>query len=312
MNLQQLEYIIALDKTQNFSKAAESCYVTQATLSTMIKRLEEELEVVLFDRKSNPIITTDCGKEIVEMAQKTVFYAGQIKNLAQNIKGNIEGKVKVGVIPTIANNLLPIIIKPLLDKYPQLQLDVVEITTDHILKQLKEGMIDVGIISTPFKTGADFEEEILYYEKLLVYGNTHSEKQYLLPKEIIDEKIWLLEEGHCLRDQFINFCSLNKKKSKDNFRFEANSFETLLSMVDNFGGLTLIPELYERMLSIERKDKIQEFTSPYPVREVSLIHYRPFAKLRLTEMLVNEIKALVTPLLKTEELHKSEQVIVKT
>jgi len=311
MNLQQLEYIIALDKVKNFSRAAEMCFITQATLSTMVKKLEEELDLVLFDRKYNPIITTDCGKEIVELAKKVVFYANEIKESSLTIKGKIQGTINVGIIPTIANNLLPIIISPLLNKYKNLKINLTEITTENILRKLKDGTIDIGLISTPWNYSDEFEEEILYYEKLLVYGNIQEERKYVLPEELKEQKIWLLEEGHCIREQIINLCSLNKKKGNDNFSFEASSFETLLNMVDNFNGLTLIPELYAQTLSVEKKKKILEFQSPYPVREVSLVYYRPFAKFRLVNTLTDEIRNLVSPFLKTTELRTSEQIIVK-
>jgi len=180
------------------------------------------------------------------------------------------------------------------------------------LKKLKEGSLDVGILSTPVKHAEEFEEQILYYESLLVYGETANNKKYVLPQHLVNEKIWLLEEGHCLRDQFINLCSLNRKKLNANFKFESNSFETLLNMVDSFGGLTVIPELYVNTLSVERKKKIIQFTSPYPVREVSLIYHRPYAKHRLISILESEIKALIVPLLTTNTIQNNEQIIVKT
>ena len=310
MNLQQLEYIIALDRTKSFSKAAEMCFVTQATLSTMVKRLEEELEVVIFDRKSNPIVTTDCGQDIIDIAKKVVFHTNQIRNLAFQVKGKIEGQISIGVIPTIANSLLEIIIRPLINKYPDLQLKVIEITTDNILRQLKEGSIDAGIIATSPRHLADFEAEILYYEELLLFGNTDKQRKFFMPEEVVKNKVWLLEEGHCLRDQIISLCSLKQKKTNENFQFEANSIETLLNMVDNFGGLTLVPELYVKQMTRERREKVIAFKAPHPVREVSLIYYRPYAKYRLTQLLSGEIRALVKPLLSTANIKNSEQVIV--
>jgi LysR family hydrogen peroxide-inducible transcriptional activator len=310
MNLQQLEYIIALDRTRSFSKAAEMCFVTQATLSTMVKRLEEELEVVIFDRKSNPIVTTDCGQDIIEVAKKVVYHTNQIRNLAFQVKGRIEGQISIGIIPTIANSLLELIIKPLITKYPDLQLKVIEITTDNILRQLKEGSIDAGIIATPPSHLEDFETEILYYEELLLFGNTDKKRKFFMPEEVVKNKIWLLEEGHCLRDQTISLCSLKQKKTKENFLFEANSLETLLNMVDNFGGLTLVPELYVKQLSEPRREKVIAFKAPHPVREVSLVFYRPYAKYRLTQLLSTEIRELVKPHLSTSKLKNSEQVIV--
>jgi len=146
MNLQQLEYIIALDQYQSFSKASEACFITQATLSTMVKRLEDELGVVLFDRKSNPIITTDCGKEMIEEAKKVIYHKNYFLELANQVKGKIEGEIRIGIIPTIANNLLHRILPKLLEKYPNLKVHILEITTQNVLDKLKRAEIDVGIV----------------------------------------------------------------------------------------------------------------------------------------------------------------------
>jgi LysR family hydrogen peroxide-inducible transcriptional activator len=313
MNLQQLEYLIAVDKTGSFSKAADLCHVTQATLSTMIKRLEEELDLVLFDRKTNPVLTTDSARPILVLARQAVEAARRIKEISGNESNRVVGGLKMGVIPTIANSVLPLIMKPLLQEYPQLKLEVREITTQSILKQLRSGEIDVGLVSTPVKGDEDFEKKVLYYEALFVYGTPASKKKkFLMPKELVHDKIWLLEEGHCLRDQFVNLCSLNKKRLGDQFVFESGSFDTLLSMADQFGGLTVVPELYVKTMAKERRSKIYQFVSPYPVREVSLLINRPHVKAQLVSVLIAEIKKAVMPLLMTNEVKKSEQVIVKT
>jgi LysR family hydrogen peroxide-inducible transcriptional activator len=311
MNLQQIEYIVALDKFKSFSKAAEACFITQATLSTMVKKLEEELDIILFDRKTNPIITTDSGKEIIEEAKKILIHSKHLKDLPSKIKGKIEGELKIGVIPTIASNLLHRVIPKLLNTYPHLKIKISEITTSSIVTQLKTGEIDVGIVSTPMPKN-DFEEEILYYEKLMVYGKIkNNQKKYLSPKDIAYEKIWLLEEGNCLSDQIMNVCSLSAKKVHSNLDFKPNSFDSLLNMVDNTNGLTLIPELYVLDLSKEKKTKVADFKSPFPVREVSLIYNRPYAKLRLINALAKQIKQTVLPILQTTKLKNKEMIIAK-
>lgn len=310
MNFQQLEYIVAIDQFKSFSKAAEHCNVTQATLSAMVKKLEEELNVILFDRKAYPIITTDMGLEIILQAKKVLYESSELKNLVQVAKKTVAGHVKIGIIPTVANALLPKILKPTLEKYPQLYVHIVELTTQNLIKQLKEGNIDIGILATPLQI-EEIEENILYYETLMVYGSFESEKKYLLPEELKDHKIWMLEEGHCLREQFIQLCSLKEKKlSPHNFHFEANSFETLLNLVDEFGGLTLIPELYYQTLQPSQKQKVCLFKSPIPVREISLVYFRPFAKNRIIEALTNDIKNIVNQKLISNNYSKNELIIV--
>lgn len=311
MNFQQLEYIIAVDQLKNFSRAADFCNVTQATLSAMVKKLEEELGISIFDRKSNPIMTTECGSDIIVEAKKVLFHAQQLKTVSKSAFNKIEGKLRVGVIPTVASSLLPIVIKPVLEKFPELQLEISELTTSNIVRLLKNGDIDAGILSTPI-SNTDLEEEILYYEMLMVYGNLDTSKKYLIPEEINRNNLWLLEEGHCLRDQVLQFCSL---KSSDHtpgqLKFEANTFDTLLNMVDSYGGLTLLPELYVKKMNSDQQKKISPFSSPIPVREVSLVYFRPFAKLRLINALANEIRFLTADKLESSKYKKSELVITQ-
>lgn len=311
MNLQQLEYIVAVDKLNSFSKAAEACYVTQATLSTMVRKLESELEIVLFDRKTNPVITTECGRDIIDQAQKVLMHINRLRQVASEVRGVIEGELNIGVIPTIASNLLHRILPGLMKAYPLLKLNIREITTQNIVEQLKQGELDVGLASTPLGE-AQLEEDILYYEKLLVYGDAPgADTRFMTPKDIADEKVWLLEEGNCLTDQVINICALNSKKMNSNLNFSPNSFDSLLNIVDSLNGLTLIPELYCMDLPAERKEKVRDFTSPYPVREISLVYFRPYAKLRLIDAVSNQIKQLVEPILQTSHLKNNEMRIAK-
>ncbi len=311
MNLQQLEYIIAVDQFKHFSKAALHCNITQATLSMMIKKLEEELNIVIFDRKMSPIITTELGKEIIIEAKKALFHSKEIVALAKSKEHKVEGKLRMGIIPTIANSLLPKILFPLMDAYPLLELELFEITTHNIIRQLKEGTIDVGILSTPIQD-EQIEESILYYETLMVYGNLSNDKKYILPEELAKQPLWMLEEGHCMRDQVIQLCQINNGHPlPNNLKFQANSFETILNMVDVMGGLTFIPELYYETLSKERKAKVIEFKTPIPVREISMVYYRPFAKLRMIEQLSIDIKSIVNKNLRSNTYKKSEMVILE-
>jgi LysR family hydrogen peroxide-inducible transcriptional activator len=309
MNIQQLQYAVAIDRYKSFSKAAEACFITQATLSTMIKKLEAELNIIIFDRKTNPVITTECGKEIVEEAQKALLHIEQMKNKATESKGHILGEINLGIIPTIAGNLLHRIIPSLLDKYPKLKLNIQENTTNHIIQKLRNGELDAGVVSTPLNE-KDLEEKILYYEKLMVYGlAVKKTKLFKTPKDIPKENIWLLEQDNCLTDQVINFCSLNSKKINSNLSFQPNSFESLLNIVDQMKGLTLIPELYYHDLCIEKKQNVRDFMKPFPVREISIIYYRPYAKLRLIEALSEQIHANISPLLQSSKLKNSDMLI---
>jgi LysR family hydrogen peroxide-inducible transcriptional activator len=311
MNLQQLEYIVALDHLKSFSKAAESCFITQATLSIMIKRLEDELNITLFDRKVTPIITTEAGLEIVEEARKIIYHANRIKQLPSELLGKVEGELKIGVIPTVAGNLLHRILPSLIKKYPRLELNIKELTTQYILEKIKTGQLDAGIISTPLKN-EDLEEKVLYYEKLKVYGkNMKGKTKYLQPKDINDEKVWLMEAGNCITDQIINVCSLKNKTIESNLNFQPNSFDSLINMVDKLKGITLIPELYYLDLPSSKKKLVIDFIAPYPVREISLVYHRPYAKLRLIDAVTKEISNTIKPMLETTNLKNYEMKIAK-
>jgi LysR family transcriptional regulator, hydrogen peroxide-inducible genes activator len=311
MNIQQLEYIIALDKLKSFSRAADACFVTQATLSTMVKKLEEELDTVIFDRRATPIITTDCGLELIAEAKKVMFHINRFKQMPSELKGKVEGELRIGVIPTVAGNLLHRFVSGFLQKYPKLLLSIQELTTQYIVDKLKAGQLDVGIVSTPLRL-EELEEDILYYEKLKVYGQLSQVNiQYLKPKDVSNEKVWLMEEGNCITDQIMNVCSLKNKPINANLAFQPNSFDSLINMVDNLNGITLIPELYYLDLSSEKKQLVKDFVSPYPVREISLVYHRPFAKLRLIEALKKEIMSNIVPQLETTHLKNSEMIIAK-
>lgn len=310
MNIQQLEYIVAVDRLKSFSKAADFCNVTQATLSAMVKRLEEELDTVLFERKSQPLITTEAGKAILAEALPALQHIERLKNIAYNNRHLVEGKVRLGVIPTIAGPLLSLVLKELVERYPDLMLDVYEFTTYNVVRALKEGSIDIGILSTPLKDDT-LEEKILYYETFMLYGEKQKDKSFVVSETLHDKKWWLLEEGHCLRTQMVKICDLRKNKSvSDKVKFEANSFETILHMADHFGGMTLLPELYVRQLSKERKERISRFEPPVPVREVSLVYFKPYAKTRVIEAVAALIIEKVTPLLLSQNYHNKDLSIV--
>ena len=310
MNFQQLEYILAVDQHNHFGKAADSYHVTQATLSGMIKKLEGELGIIIFDRSHKPIKTTDEGKEAIELARKILGLQTGMNQLELQTESSPQGVLRVGIIPTIANSLLPIILPSLFKKFPDLHLKVVEITTDQIIQQLKSDTIDAGILATPLEDEV-IEENILYYEAKMVYGVNKSNKKYLTTKAIQDQKIWLLEEGNCFRNQTTTICNIREKSGGiDNLEFEGSSFETLLNLTDQFGGYTLVPELYYQQMSEYKKNKTRLFEKPIPVREVSMVYHRPYAKKRTLEQLSKTISELMKDAVITSKMKSQDLGIV--
>jgi LysR family hydrogen peroxide-inducible transcriptional activator len=295
MNIQQLEYILAVDQLKSFSKAADYCHVTQATLSAMVKKLEEQLDIVIFDRKANPIATTENGREILIQAQQVVAHANALLSSSKAINQKVEGRVKMGIIPTIASSILPLIMKPLVEKYPLLHLEIQELTTNQLIKDLREGKLDVGILSTPIAAN-DLETNLLYVEDLRLYGYLSTGEKQVSKSALSQQRIFLLQEGHCLRDQIIQLCDLKKQKSlPTNLSVESNTFDTLLNLVDTFQGMTLLPSLYINQLNEQRKQHLVDIKDGSLSREVSMCYYRPYAKWNILHRLQSEITELIQP-----------------
>jgi len=243
MTLQQLEYILALDKTRHFVRAAELCGVTQPTLSAMIQKLEDELDCKIFDRSRQPIETTEIGKQIIKQAQEVIFQANQLKENVHSNKKSISGSLSLAVIPTIAPYLLPKFIASFRELYPDLDLKINELHTDAIIEKLRIAEIDMGILSTPLDDPKILEVP-LYYEKFAAYISPTDAiytRTELSASDMPLDRLWVLEEGHCLRNQVFNFCN---EETKHSSIYEAGSIDTLVKIVDMNGGYTIIPELH--------------------------------------------------------------------
>ncbi|MFW0739859.1 LysR substrate-binding domain-containing protein [Flavobacterium sp. T12S277] len=288
MNIQQLEYIIAVDKYRHFLKASQACYITQATLSGMIKKLEEELNVVLFDRSKHPVVPTDVGKKIVAQAKIALRETNRIKEIVTEDSGDIKGVIKIGIIPSLAPYLLPLFIADFTNTYKDIKVIINEMTTEKIKQKLKEGFIDVAILALPMKD-KELIEDTLFFEEFFHYGELNAnscKKKFILPKDINLNKLLLLEEGHCLRDQILNLCELRVKDSKDlRIEYQSGSIETLKLMVDLNLGSTILPELSLLTLDAKQKEKLNSFSAPSPVREIGLVCYSNYVKKNLIKAL---------------------------
>ena len=292
MNLQQLEYIVAVDRHRHFEKAARACFVTQATLSMMIKKLEQELDTILFDRSKQPVVPTETGKAIVEQARIVLKETSQLKLLSKEAESRTSGQLRIGVIPTIAPYLLPLFLTQFLKAYPDVKLKIVEQTTEHLLKLLATDSLDVAIMATPL-TEKGFAETHLFYEEFKVYvadQNKSLKKKYILAEDIDVNKLWLLEEGHCLRSQVLNLCEIQKQQAIiHHLDYETGSIESLLRITEMNGGITIIPQLATVQFNKKEKEKLRHFKPPVPVREISLVTYRHFVKKGLLHLLQKEI-----------------------
>lgn len=305
VTLTQLEYIVAVDTYRHFGKAAEHCFITQPTLSMQIKKLEEDLEIIIFDRSKQPLIPTDVGVRIIEQSRIVLKQSEEILNIVKDHKNQVSGMLRIGIIPTLAPYLLPLFIGNYKKKYPNIFIKVVEATTESIVGLLNKDLIDVGILVTPLKEDKIIEKPV-FYEEMLIYANSAHKlhKQNIIElKDIAIPEIWLLSDGHCFRDQVVNLCSfVGTADSKLPFHFEAGSLETLMNIVDREGGLTLIPELAKANMSVKRAGNVRKFSNLTPLREVSLVYSRHFAKHKLINLLWREIKDSIP-----EELQKEDR-----
>ncbi|MEP6464817.1 MAG: LysR substrate-binding domain-containing protein [Parafilimonas sp.] len=308
MTLTQLEYVLALDRLKHFAKAATHCHITQPSLSMQIKKLEEELDVQIFIR-TNPVTTTETGQIVIEQAKKILSEARMMQQLIQQEKNIVAGTLKIGIIPTLAPYLLPQFLQALIKKYPQVRLSIHELTTEVIVRQLKNGSLDAGIMATPLNI-AELKETFLFNEEFVAYVSRKEKlfnKKYLLPGEIDVHSMWLLEEGHCLRNQVLNLCALQRDASiEKHFDYAAGSIETLKNFVDKNGGITLLPELATYDMSSAKKNMLRYFKSPAPVREVSLVTVKTFTKTTL----INILYQTITDTLPIQMRHKKKVEII--
>ncbi|CAG5018098.1 Hydrogen peroxide-inducible genes activator [Dyadobacter sp. CECT 9275] len=296
MNIQQLEYIVAVDNHRHFVQAAEHCNVTQPTLSMMIRKLEEELGIKIFDRTKQPIVPTGIGRQIIDQAKTILRESGRLNEIARHFNGDLSGELRIGIIPTIAPYLLPHFVQPFIRNYPDIRLHVSEMITERIISELKLGNLDAGIVASVSEDNA-LQEIPLYKERFYAYVSKDTglfNKQYILPTDIEPNELWLLEEGHCFRTQIQKLCELSRNSEfGSSFQYRSGSIETLMRMVDKNGGITILPELAVMELSEDRKTFIRSFRFPEPTREICLAVNREQIKTRLIDALKTGILEFV-------------------
>lgn len=295
---------MAVDTYRSFVLAAEKCFVTQPTLSMQVQKLEDTLGVKIFDRSKQPVVPTEIGIEIITQARVMLSESEKIKEIISDRQKELSGELRVGIIPTVSPYILPKIIHGFIEKYPQVKLIVWEQTTEEIIQQLKLGMLDCGILSTPLHEN-NLTEIPVFYENFVAYVSKNSKlskKKNIVPDDIDMEEIWILNEGHCMREQVLNICQRRKStRGFQHFEYNTGSVETLKRMVDQNNGATILPELALSELSEKQLDKVRYFKSPEPAREVSIVIQRNFLKRRMIEALKAEILEFVPKRMKSKK-----------
>ncbi len=308
MNLAQLEYIVAVDFARHFAKAAEKCFITQPTLSMMIQKLEEELGVKIFDRSRQPVVPTKEGEQLIIYAKSVLAEVNRMKGYAKELHGEIAGEFHLAVIPTLAPYLIPIFIKQFTSMYPLLSVHMKEMTTEEIIPKLKRREIDAALLATPLLESG-LKEQKLFNEEFFVYASKselQSKKKYILPGEINIHNLWLLEEGHCMRNQVFNLCELKKMDATNsNLLYEAGSIETLIQLVDKLEGITIVPRLSTLTMNAKQKLKLHEFANPKPVREISLVTIDSYPRKKL----IQQLSELISSNLPFEVNSKKNEVV---
>lgn len=300
MTIQQLEYVLAVDQFRHFARAAEHCRVTQPTLSAMIQKLEDELGVKLFDRTVQPVCPTVIGKKIIDQARVILAQTAQVKEIISEEKQSLAGVFRLGVLPTIAPYLLPRFFPQLMEKHPELDIRVTEMKTHDIQQALHSGDLDAAIIASKLED-VFLKEETLFYETFFGYV---SQKEPLFKHEVIrtsditGERLWLLDEGHCFRDQLVRFCQMEIVKVNQ-MAYHLGSMETFMRMVESGKGITFIPELAVNQLSEGQKELVRPFAIPRPTRQIVLATNKEFIRHSLLCVLKEEILAAVPKEMRT-------------
>ena len=292
MTLTQLEYVLAVYKFKHFSKAAKSCFVTQPTLSMQLQKLEEELELIIFDRSKSPTEPTPEGRLIVEQAQKIIHEQKKMFSLIEESKEELCGDFKIAIIPTLTPYLAPLFIQNFIKRYPKINFQIQEAQTEVIIEMLKKDEVDAALLATPLHEKS-LEERVLYYEPFYLFvSNKHPfyQKKTIKEHELDINEIWLLNKGNCFRDQILNICSQAKEKSIHNpINFESGNFETLKNMVLKGFGYTILPHLAVKQLSSPQKKMVRPFKAPIPTREISLVISKNCLKKRAVDALEEEL-----------------------
>ena len=286
MTITQLTYIIAVDNYRHFGRAAEACFVTQPTLSMQIQKLEDQLGIIIFDRSKSPVEPTNVGKKIITQARLVVEEADKLEQLAQLETGQLRGEFRLGIIPTVATNLIYRFIDRFRIELPEIHLVIEELQTDLILEQLRKDSLDAGILATPLDQ-RNIVELPLYYEPFMAFvpeGHRLAKDEFVLSSELDMADMLLLNEGHCFRASVINLCG----KAENNHRkieLESGNFETLIKLSQLGYGMTLLPYLSAIDLPKELRTLVKPIAEPTPTREISIVYSSSHVKSAVIEKL---------------------------
>ena len=293
-SITQLEYLLAVDRNRHFGKAAKECNVSQPSLSIQLQKVEEELDIIIFDRSKKPILPTERGIDVINQAKVVIREHERLKHIAKKENSTLKGNFRLAVIPTLSPYVIPYFIKSFSSKYPEVNLEINEYQTHEIIKLLENDQIDAGLLVTPLKEESIIERSLFFEPFHLYVSKDHPlyKRKKISDSDLDGNDVWLLDEGHCFRDQVIKVCSLKKDKNSriQNVSFKSGNLETLKNIIRQGSGYTLLPHMATTNLSKSEKDNmVKKFSKPVPTREVSLVHSRLFLKEDIIDALEKEI-----------------------
>lgn len=294
MTLVQLEYVLAVAEHKNFTLAAERSFVTQPTLSMQIQKLEKELEIEIFDRSSHPIKLTQIGEKVVNQAKIILNEANKMSQLVYEERGLVEGEFSIGVIPTILPTLVPLFYRSFQKAHPKTNLIIKEMQTDEIMLHLQQGTLDFGIVVTPLYEN-QIAENVLYYEPMVAYiPPSHSlhNKKTINREDLEIDDILLLKEGHCFRNNVLNFCEPTKLKSQP-IKLDSGNLETLVKLANEGYGMTFLPALQAEDLPKNFQKNVRYFQDPVPTRQVSLVYHQSNMRKSFETSLIKTIQSVL-------------------
>jgi LysR family hydrogen peroxide-inducible transcriptional activator len=314
-SITQLRYICTVERLKHFSKAALECHVSQPSLSAQIQKAEEEIGFLIFDRTKKPLAATNKGQGFINQAEQVLREHEKLLYLSEISSAEVSGVFRLGIIPTLTPYVLPRFIEQFSTNYPKVKLIIDELKTEDIISTLKTDQLDAGILATPLNAKG-IKKQVLFYEPFYAYVNTShhlTEAASIKLDQLTTDDLWLLQDGHCFRNQVINFCSLDDKEGMfNNIVFEGGSLDTLRFLVRDSGGYTLVPQLFaENLPEQERKQMIRPFAMPEPIREVSIVHSRNQWKTDILAALEKTIKQTLPSNIITKPNSSHEIISIK-
>ena len=293
MTFQQLEYIVAVDNNRHFVKAATACGVTQSTLSTTISKLEQEIDVVIFDRSKHPIEPTPLGKQIIGQARVILHNSQQLRELVQTEKDSDMGNLFIGIIPSVAPYLYPAIARSMRVSSPNLYMTVTEAFSEPLIDKLQRSELDMAIVSSSEIKDTNLYEIELYTERFMLYVSPSSmlwQREWLRPEDLHDGGMWAMRAFH---DHYPQLADITHCETFHHTTFASGTLRTLIDLVNTNGGYTIVPELFRTVLSAEEQKNLRPIQGPKFFRTVSLVIRGDYLRERMLNAMTDAIKAVI-------------------